>query len=95
MIKLKETLNGWEKQKEWHGNPDLGYDSYKKTFVNPHNHRKTPVFVFGEPGDILYVVSAGAHSDFSYTGGFYPETPTFEEAMEKVDDLYEKGKLFK
>lgn len=97
MIKLKEIIDGWEKQPEWHGNPELGYDSYKKFFKLPSG-RNIPVYVFGKEGTkygIHFVVSAGANSEYSYSGGFYPESPTFDEAMAKVDDLYEKGQLFK
>lgn len=41
---------GWEKQKEWHANPSLGYDSYKKVFKSPRNRKGIPVYVFGKEG---------------------------------------------
>lgn len=85
----------WEKQPEWHGNPALSYESWKKTFVNPHTGRKVPVYVFGKPDGIPdYCVSAGHDSDFSYTGSFYPERPDFPEAMRRINQQYEAGQLF-
>lgn len=114
--------DGWEKQKEWHGNPALGYDSYKKIFKVPSSGRRVPVFVFGKEGkgkntpiwseennpdgsrklsgetfdapDWSYVVSAGANSDLSHSGGFYPQTPTLLEALAIVDEKYKSGRLF-
>lgn len=97
MIKLKEFTDGWEKQPEWHGNPELGYDSYRKFFKLP-NGRKVPVYVFGKEGTkygIHFVVSAGRNSPYSYSEGFYPESPNFAEAMDKVDKLYIDGKLIR
>jgi hypothetical protein len=79
----------WEKQPEWHGNPALGYDSYKKYFGN------VPVYVFGIFPDINFCVSAGKSSDRSYTGCFYPEKPDFKEFMEKVDELTKQNKLIR
>lgn len=95
MIKLKEIAGDWEKQPEWHGNPELGLDSYKKMFVNPFTKRKVPVFVYGKGNDVHFVVSAGANSEYSYSGGFYPDKPDFDEAMSRVDKLYDIGRLFK
>jgi hypothetical protein len=92
---MKNKLNTWERQAEWHGNPSLELDSYKKTFVNPHNGRKTAVFVWGKDMDCLFTVSAGASSEYSYTGGFYPVKLTLSEAMENVDKLAATNKLFK
>lgn len=95
MIKLKEIANGWEKEPEWWGNPSLGLTSYKKIFINKMINRAIPVYVFGEEGDIHFVVRAGAHSDYSYTGGFPEKNISFEHAMEYVDKLYDSGKLFR
>lgn len=91
MIKLNEIINNWEKQKEWHGNPSLGLESYKKIFVNPNNRRKVPVYVFGKDKEWHFVVSAGANSEYSYTGGFPEEIRTSENIEDKlnyVDKLY-------
>lgn len=88
--------SGWEKQKEWHGNPSLGYDSYRKYFSLPSG-RKVPVYVYGKEGGWSFVVSAGASSDYSYTGGF-PEdvrNGSAEVAMSYVDSLNDKEKLIK
>ncbi len=43
--------------------------------------------------DWHFVVSAGTHSDYSYSGSFYPNNPTLAEAMKIVDDLYANKKL--
>ncbi len=115
-----EKVENWTKQKEWHGNPELGYDCYLKTFRNPFNGVTTPVYIFGKEGsgkdtpiygrdendnpivisghkfdapDWSFVVSAGANSEYSYSGGFYPATPTLEQTMEIVDKMYKDGKL--
>lgn len=97
-----EVNEGWEKQPFWHGNRELGLDSYRKYFKNPFNGKKVPVYVFGKSGlypkpftDWNYIVSAGANSDYSYSGGFPEEigNSTPEKCMEYVDSLYEKKKL--
>lgn len=113
-----QIYNGWEKQPEWHGNPSLGLDSYKKIFTYGYSNRKIPVYIFGKEGsgkdtitygrdengnkivtgkydfpDWQFVVSAGASSDLSHSGGFYPQTPTLKEAMDILDEKYSIGKL--
>lgn len=91
--------NEWTKQDEWHGNPSLGLESWAKHFKNPHNGRLTPVYVFGEPNskdlDLSFCVSAGANSDYSYSGCFFPEKYDFPEFMAQVDILYNQGRLFR
>jgi len=112
--KMKDggEVNGWVKQKEWHGNPSLGYESWKKNFKTPGG-RAVPVYLFGKEGkgkntiiytqdeqgktipsgntfdapDWSYCVSAGPNSDYTHSGGFYPETPSLQEAMDKIDAL--------
>ena len=86
------SISEWEKQSEWHGNPSLGFDSYRKYFANPFNRKKVPVFIFGKDKKWSFVVSAGAGSDYSYTGGF-SESPTIKQAMAIVDALYENNRL--
>lgn len=89
-------MNEWTKEDEWHGNPSLNYESWMKTFRNPYTGRKVPVYVFGKPSSLKlhYCVSAGANSEYSYSGCFYPEQLTFQETMNRVDQLYQQGKLF-
>ena len=112
-----DGYNGWEKQPEWHGNPELGFESYKKIFSSKAG-RKIPVYIFGKEGngknkptygtdengnrietgrhdfsDWNYVVSAGANSDLSHSGGFYPETPTLKQAMDIIDAKSKENKL--
>lgn len=84
----------WVKQSEWHGNPLLGLESWMKKFKNPYNGRWVPVYIFGVPdsGDFTFCVSAGANSDYSYSGCFYPEKLSAEEAMARLDVKYD---LFK
>lgn len=86
---------GWEKQDEWHGNPSLGYESWKKMFALPTG-RKVPVYVFGtKENGWSYVVSAGKSSDYSYSGGF-PVDVRNEEidvVLKYADDLYKHGKM--
>src|SRR5438105_890006 len=43
-------IDGWIKQSEWHGNPELGYVSYMKKFPTPSG-RKVPVYLFGKEGN--------------------------------------------
>jgi hypothetical protein len=90
-----ELDNGWVKQKEWHGNPSLGYDCYMKMFNNSFGCRKIPVYVWGLYPDIYFTVSAGANSELSYTGCFYPLKPDFQEFMEMVDQKHKNKKLIR
>ena len=86
----------WVKQPEWHGNPELGLDSYLKRFPNPHNNnRRVPVYVFGIGNKWSFVVSAGANSDFSYSGCCKVGPRSAVETMKYVDSLAQEGKLFK
>lgn len=90
------SINIWEKQKEWYGNRELGYESYRKFFSMPRTGRKIPVFIYGtEKKGWNYVVSAGANSDSSYSGGFPEELrhASIEKAKEYVDKLYDDDKL--
>jgi hypothetical protein len=43
--------------------------------------------------DWQYVVSAGANSDLSHSGGFYPLTPSLEQAMAIIDQRHGDGRL--
>ena len=93
----KQIYKEWTKQEEWWGNPSLGLESWVKHFKNPHNGNLTPVYVFGEPNsqDLSFCVSAGANSDYSYTGCFHPNKYDFPEYMEQVDIHYKQGRLFR
>lgn len=85
----------WTKR-EWPGNPSLNLDARVKTFTNSRNGWKTQVWVFGKPNDYHFCVAAGASSDYSYSGSFYPiNTNTIEEYCELVDKHHENKKLFK
>lgn len=93
MIKLKQilvekTINGWEKQNEWWGNPSLKYESYKKMFKNPYTDRRVPVFIFGKDNKWSFNVHAGKTSEFSYTGGFPNNINNLKDRMNYVDKLY-------
>src|SRR3972149_2287763 len=46
-----------------------------------------------DASDWHFVVHAGANSQDSYSGGFYPETPTLKQAMDIVDEKYKNKKL--
>lgn len=84
----------WEKQKKWFGNPRLGLASYKKDFKTKYLTRTIPVFIFGsDKRGWLFVVHAGAYSDYSYTGGFPEDITTLEQRMEFVDHKHSIGKL--
>ena len=48
-----------------------------------------------DASDWQYVVSAGPYSDYSHSGGFYPETPTLKQAMDIVDERYKNKKLIR
>lgn len=86
----------WTKRDVWEGNPSLGYESWTKHFRNPHNGKLTPVHVFGSTKEnISFCVSAGANSEHSYSGCFYPERYDFPEFMKQVDIRYNQGRLFK
>lgn len=84
----------WVKQANWHGNPELGYDSYMKMFPTPSG-RKVPVYLFGLPesNELSYCVSAGANSDYSYSGCFYPEKLNWAESMNRIDEMSNNKKL--
>ena len=93
----KQIFAEWTKQDEWWGNPALGLESWAKHFKNPHTGKLVPVYVFGEPNStqLTYCVNAGANSDYSYSGCFYPESYDFTEFMKQVDKHYEYSRLFK
>lgn len=80
----------------WPGNPALNLVCSCKIFVNPFNGRKTPVWLFGgtkEYPGFNFTVSAGANSDFSYTGRV--DSHELHKAEIEVDDLYSTKKLFR
>lgn len=83
----------WEKQDNWHGNPELGYDCYMKHFKYCYYGPFIPVYVFGIEGEKVgnFVVSAGNNSDYSYSG-YCPDCNTLEEVMNQIDA---KDDLFK
>lgn len=91
----QELPKGWVKQKEWWGNPSLGLDSYMKEFTIPSIGRKVPVYVFGKFPHIHYCVHAGANSEYSYSGCFYPLNPDFIEFMNLVDALDKRKQLIR
>lgn len=78
---------------EWFGNPALGMDAAVKKFVNPYNGRRVSVWVYGT-SEFHFCVSAGANSEWSYTG-FCKDVVSIEEAREYVDRLYSEGRLFR
>lgn len=41
-----------------------------------------------------YTVSCGADSDFSYTGCFYPDPVTMDQAKDRVDQLIHSNKIY-
>lgn len=88
-----ELATGWAKQKEWYGNPSLGHESYMKIFS--YSYRKIPVYVHGLYPNISFTVSAGATSEFSYTGCFFPLKPDFQEFMKMVDKKHKDKKLIR
>lgn len=88
-------LKGWVKQLNWEGNPAMGLDSYKKEFVNPFDGQTVPVYIFGKDNDWKFVVSAGPKSEYSYSGSFYPENPSLDQAIQIIDHKYRENKLFK
>lgn len=79
----------------WPGNPALNLLCSAKYFINPFNGRQVPIFIFGtgNEGNFNYCVSAGANSDYSYTGLVYANT--LEQAQIEVDKLNTNKKLFK
>jgi hypothetical protein len=88
------NLISWLTQ-EWPGNPALKLLCCAKYFINPFNGKQVPVFIFGtgKDGHFNYCVSAGASSDYSYTGLVYADT--LEQAQSEVDKIYTDKKLFK
>jgi hypothetical protein len=105
---MVQTINNWEKQDNWQGNPSLGYDSFMKNFKF-ENHKPIPVYVFGcsEPINqkdaegyewithgFNFCVSAGANSDLSYSGGFPDEIKyDIQKCLDYVDKLYAEKRL--
>jgi hypothetical protein len=85
----------WIKDKEWHGNPALGLESWHCRFANPlDNNRRVPVYVWGKGKKWHFTVSAGANSDFSYTGSSPRPCKNAQEMMKHVEERYAAGKLF-
>jgi hypothetical protein len=109
---IKNTVinTEWVKQDNWHGNPAIGLVSYMKHFRNNFTNRNVPIFIYGCAEPITYkndmcdsvyhgfnfIVSAGAYSEYSYSGGF-PENIRYdiEKCKEYIDTLYNTGKLIK
>ncbi len=95
MKPTKETnLHNWTPQ-IWPGNPALNLVCSCKLFINPYTGKKVPVYVFGgtkEYQGFNFTVSAGANSDFSYTGR--AEGDEIHIAQQYVDTLANNSKLF-
>jgi len=107
-------IDGWEKQKEWKGNPAIGFDSWMKKFTVKNNPsgRPIPVYIFGSEKEITYnfkigeeddtiiykpgwnfCVSAGANSDYSYSGSFPDDIKTIEQAIAFIEAKNKEQKL--
>jgi hypothetical protein len=75
-------------------------DSYVTLFINPHNNRNTKVraFRYLDSQDKLtytFSICAGANSDYSYSGCFYPIEPdNFQHFFELIEARYNENKLF-
>lgn len=83
--------------KLWYGNPLLNLQCNVKTFANPYNNRKVNVWIHGGTNEYpgySFTVSAGANSEYSYTG-FCVNCNTISEACNYVDSLSQNKKLFK
>jgi len=97
MKPTKETNKEFWTAQVWPGNPALNLVCSAKIFVNPFNARNTPIFIYGgtkERPTFSFCVSAGAKSDYSYTGGIPSEIYEIDKAELFVDDLYKRGKIF-
>lgn len=95
---MKTTnVTEWEKQSNWHGNPNLGFDCYMKMFKVVSSGRKVPVYLFGLPesNELKFCVSAGADSDLSYSGCFFPKKLNWQQSMAEIDELSKIGKLIR
>lgn len=96
MKPTKETNDKTWTDQEWPGNPELKLAASCKLFKNPFNGKMIPVWVFGGNTGYLFsfCVSAGAYSDYSYTGGFYPQVVSdMSIAKNLVDNKALYGKL--
>jgi len=83
-VVMKDTE--WIKDKEWKGNPALGWESWHKVFRNPlKNNKKTKVYVFGSGTKWSFCVDDGPNGDFSYSG-CRPGCKTAKSLMERLDN---------
>jgi hypothetical protein len=90
----EELPEGWTKQKEWYGNPSLGYDSYMKMFGSRRT-KKIPVYVYGKDGKWgNFTVAAGSSSEYSYSG-LIPNSNSYMDVINGVELLDRAGKLIK
>lgn len=76
----------------WPGNPSLNLLASCKLFKNPFNGRSTPVWVFGKI-DFSFCVSAGASSEYSYSGFLGKAVANMDAAKEAIDAKYAEGRL--
>lgn len=82
----------------WPGNPSLNLVCSCKLFRNPFTGKKTPVFIYGgtkEHRSFSYFVSAGANSDYSYSGGIPNDIYELHKAEAHVNMLAETHQLFR
>jgi len=93
---MKNVKSDWVKQKEWHGNPKLGLDSYRKIYhwfdEFKRHYRNIPVDVFGKNGKWAFSVDAGPNDDLSYSG-YVINCQTADDAMKYCDEKFENGTL--
>lgn len=95
MKPIKETNNKQWLPQVWPGNPELDLLCSAKYFTNPFGGKPIPVFVHGKDGRFNYTVSAGANSDFSYSGMCADNCTTLEAATDYIDQLNTQNKLIR
>lgn len=91
----KETNSKTWTRQVWPGNPSLNLIASCKIFVNPFNRKKTPIWIFGgtkEYHGFNFCVSAGADSNWSYTGRV--EAYEIERAEQEIDSKYQSKSIF-
>lgn len=89
-----KRLYGWELT-PWYGSSNTNIISYLKELVNPHNKRKTKVWIWVYNGQYSYTVNAGPNSEYSYTGGFKTQPENMSEAIIKIEDMYAHNLIFR
>lgn len=79
----------------WTGNTELGIVAKNVLTSNPFNGKKVTIWVWGIAGkEIKFTVSAGANSDYSYTG-LCVDCYDLESACEYVNNLHATKKLIR